>query len=275
MALSMRSRLRAFLADAREHGASHATLTAVRWLAQRTLERSDDALLELEGRRGILGPAHRRWSANSAEANRARWQGWDWSGGGEEWTASEQWKQALLEEVLGPTIPPGGTVLEIGPGAGRWTQALVERAERLIVADVAPVVLELIAERFPAAQTILSGGCDLTGVEDTSVDAIWSFDVFVHVAPSDQAGYLAEIARVLKPGGVAVIHHANGRNRGHIASRQGWRSPMTVELFAALARDRALNVTGVIDHWSQGTHDLGAYHDAITVLQAQSAHKAV
>ncbi len=164
-------------------------------------------------------------------------------------------------------------MLEIGPGAGRWTQTLAERAEHLIVADVAPVVLELITERFPAAQTVLSGGCDLSGVEDASVNAIWSFDVFVHVAPSDQAGYLTEIARVLKPGGVAVIHHANGRNLGHLASRHGWRSPMTVELFAALARSRTLNVVRVIDRWSQGRHDLGAYHDAITVLQAQSAKK--
>ncbi len=67
------------------------------------------------------------------------------------------------------------------------------------------------------------------------MDAIWSFDVFVHVAPLDQAGYLDEIARVLRPGGVAAIHHADGRNRGALPSRAGWRAPMSADLFAALA----------------------------------------
>lgn len=81
-------------------------------------------------------------------------------------------------------------------------------------------------------------------VEDRSVQAVWSFDVFVHVAPVDQAGYLSEIARVLSPGGVAVIHHANGRNRGSLPSRHGWRSPMTAGLFGALAREHDLDVVG-------------------------------
>ena len=226
-------------------------------------------MLDIEGARGVLGPAHRGWTDNSSEENRRRWNRWDWSQMGEEWTLSEPWKQALVDDVLLPTIPPGGTVVEIGPGAGRWSVLLAKRHERLVLVDVAQRPLDLVAERLRDAgnvEYVLTDGAALTGVADTSVDAVWSFDVFVHIAPGDQAGYLAEIARVLRPGGVAAIHHADGRNRGLVPSRTGWRAPMTTELFAALARERGLRVERVVRSWSGGPA-LDAFGDAITVLR--------
>jgi ubiquinone/menaquinone biosynthesis C-methylase UbiE len=127
-----------------------------------------------------------------------------------------------------------------------------------------------VAERLGAASNVeylLTAGAALTGVADGSIDAVWSFDVFVHVAPVDQAAYLGEIARVLRPGGVAAIHHADGRNRGAAQSRHGWRAPMTAELFAALAGQRGLAVERTIRSWAGAADALGGYHDVITVLR--------
>jgi ubiquinone/menaquinone biosynthesis C-methylase UbiE len=115
---------------------------------------------------------------------------------------------------------------------------------------------------------VRSRGSDLAPVADGSIDAVWSFDVLVHVAPLDQASYLGEIARVLSPGGVAVLHHSDGRNRGLLPSRQGWRAPMSRELFGALARDRGLRVERQLDSWGErDRYDLGAFADAITVCR--------
>jgi SAM-dependent methyltransferase len=233
-------------------------------------ERIVDARLEREQARGELGRAHRRWRGNSTRENERAWTQWDWSGRGEEWTASPEWKRGLIDDVLLRTIPAGGTVLEIGPGAGRWSEVLAPRADRLVLVDVAARVLEVCRERLgdqPHVRYVRSHGDDLPGVHDATVDAVWSFDVFVHVAPVDQSGYLAEIARVLRPGGVAVVHHADGRNRGALPSRAGWRAPMSAGLFAALARERGLEVDEHIRSWSGGRHDLGAFGDAITVLR--------
>ncbi len=221
---------------------------------------------------GVLGPAHRRWRGNSAGENRERWDGWDWSGGGEEWNASAEWKQSLIDSVLLEWIPADRAVLEIGPGAGRWSSVLAPRASRLVLVDVSERPLELCRERLAGAgnvEYVLSSGSDLPGVADRSVDAVWSFDVFVHVAPLDQDRYLAQIARVLAPGGVAVIHHSDGRNLGSVPSRAGWRAPMSRGLFANLARAHGLTVEAQLDSWGDGArHDLGAFHDAITVLRA-------
>jgi ubiquinone/menaquinone biosynthesis C-methylase UbiE len=238
--------------------------------ARRVGERMEDAMLQIEGERGVFGPAHRAWRDNSAGENRQRWNRWDWSRMGEEWTASEEWKQALVDEVLLPTIPPGGTVVEIGPGGGRWSVLLQPRAERLILVDVAQRPLDLVRERLgdaPNAEYVLTDGSALVGVADASVDAVWSFDVFVHVAPADQAAYLSEIARVLRHGGVAAIHHADGRNRGVAPSRHGWRAPMTAALFAVFAREHGLEVERVVRSWGRDRDALGAFGDAISVLR--------
>src|SRR3954464_14916532 len=190
----------------------------------------EDSMLQIEGERGVFGPAHRAWRDNSAGENRERWNRWDWSKLGEEWTASNEWKQALVDEVLLPTIPPGGTVVEIGPGGGRWSVILQPRSERLVLVDVAQRPLDLVAERLSGAENVdyvLTAGSAIPRVADAGVGAVWSCDVFVHIAPPDQAGYLAEIGRVLRPGGVAAIHHADGRNRGLFPSRRGGGGPRT------------------------------------------------
>jgi SAM-dependent methyltransferase len=243
---------------------------SLRRLPRRLSEAIADRRLEREQARRELGPAHRAWGDNSSAENERRWTGWDWSARGEEWTASPEWKQALVDDVLYPTIPAGGTVLEIGPGGGRWSVLLQPRSERLIVVDVAQRALDLVAERLREADNVeylLTSGSAIAGVADASVDAVWSFDVFVHIAPVDQAGYLAEIGRVLRPGGVAAIHHADGRNRGLAPSRHGWRAPMTAELFAELARERGLAVERAIRSWAGDEQALAGYHDVITVLR--------
>lgn len=231
----------------------------------------EDRRLVAEQRRGVLGPAHLGWRDNSAAENREIWTDWTWSAHGEEWTLSEEWKQALIDDVLSPWIPEGAAVLEIGPGGGRWSAALAGRASRLTLVDVSERPLELCRERFAGAANIsyvLSSGSDLPGVGSATIDAVWSFDVFVHIAPGDQAAYLGEIARVLAPGGVAVIHHADGRNRGVNPSRHGWRAPMSRRLFAALAAARGLRVERQLDSWGPGgIYDLSGYADAITICR--------
>jgi SAM-dependent methyltransferase len=230
----------------------------------------EDRRLTGEQWRGVLGPAHRRWRP-PIDSHRQYWSAYDWSGLGEEWTASPEWKHGLIEDVLAKWIPGGGVVLEIGPGAGRWSEVLASRASRLVLADVSERPLELCRERLDGdtcIEYVLCTGSDLPGVEDGSIEAVWSFDVFVHVAPDDQAAYLGEIARVLAPGGTAVLHHSDGRNRGQLPSRSGWRSPMSRRLFAALATEHGLRVECQFDSWGpDGRYDLSAYGDAITVCK--------
>ena len=248
----------------RDFGPGYAALALSRKVAGWLPEKIDERMLAIEGRRGVLGPAHRRWTQHSVTTNREVWTTWAWEHGGEEWTASEAWKQSLIEHVLEPTMPRGGTILEIGPGAGRWTETLHARADRLVLADITDTTLGLCRERLddpPNVSYVRTDGSGLRDVASDSIDAVWAFDTFVHIAPLDVAGYLADVQRVLRDDAVAVIHHSGRRDS------EGWRAPMTGPLFATLAREAGLVVERQFDTWADGRYGVRLQGDVVTQLR--------
>ncbi|HSV72426.1 MAG TPA: class I SAM-dependent methyltransferase [Chthonomonadales bacterium] len=212
----------------------------------------------------------RRKPARTPDANREVWDAHDWSRGGEEWTPSPEWMAAILDEVLVPYVPAGCRALEIGPGAGRWTHRLLDRCASLVLVDVSPVCIAICRERFGDDGRIayhVNDGSSLSFLADGSVDAVWSFDAFVHIAPPEIAAYVGQFPRVLAPGGTAAIHHsAEGE------MRKGWRSAMTTGAMREIAESSGLEVleqrTTLRDGrmkvyaWPSDSHP-----DAITVLR--------
>src|ERR1700692_3869463 len=65
---------------------------------------------------------------NSTRMNKQIWETWDWKSKGDEWTLSPAWKESIVRSILRPNIPAASDVLEIGPGAGRWTEYLLSIA---------------------------------------------------------------------------------------------------------------------------------------------------
>src|SRR5688500_1699608 len=120
------------------------------------------------------------------EHNAEVWEaGWDWSQQGDEW--SEWWggTPALWHGALLPRLHPflpAGTVLEIAPGYGRWSQYLKDRCDRLILVDLAEKCIDGCRRRFADADNIefhVNDGKSLDMVEDGSIDLAFSFDSLV------------------------------------------------------------------------------------------------
>ena len=110
-------------------------------------------------------------------------------------------------------IEPDMTVLEVGPGGGKWTVRLAPRVKRLIILDVAEEMLKRTKARceslgFTNVEYILGNGKDLRPVADESIQFFFSYDVFVHIALEDTWPYAQEIARVLAPGARGACHYA-------------------------------------------------------------------
>lgn len=150
------------------------------------------------------------------EANIETWNSAvNWSAQGEEWSGAwgsseSQWWGTLIPRLHG--FLPTGTILEIAPGHGRWTQYLKDMCDELVLVDLAENCIAACRTRFASADHItfhVNDGKSLDAVPSASVDLAFSFDSLVHAEADVLESYAHELARVLKPDGVAFIHHSN------------------------------------------------------------------
>ena len=183
-------------------------------------------------------------SSHSVEENRRIWNEYDWSKKGEDFTEHVkeykgidpgEWKTNLINTLMLKYIKKNSNILEIGPGAGRWTEFLIKLAGTLVIADISEKCLDICRERFHSVENIKYKLIqrNLEFLEDNSVDYIWSYDVFVHINPTDIEKYIKEFARILVGGGHVIIHHA-GDYSNLDQMKQGWRTFMGKEKFAKI-----------------------------------------
>jgi ubiquinone/menaquinone biosynthesis C-methylase UbiE len=204
---------------------------------------------------------------NCAEINYSIWKNWDWERkAGEEWTLSEEWKQSLINDVMLKYIERDKSVLEIGPGAGRWTETLQKISKDVTIVDISDRCIEICKKRFSQCDNItyfVTGGSNLDFIPGETIDFVWSHDVFVHINPEDTERYLEEFSRILRKGGRGIIHHSkDGGLHG------GWRSSMTDELFVKLLSKYGLSLVTQFDSWGKnGEFDVHYYHDTFTVFE--------
>ncbi len=118
-----------------------------------------------------------------------------------------------LLDVVGEEIGASDSVLEIGCGVGRLTRVLAARATSVQALDVSERMLELAMEHNPQldnVEWILGDGTTLAPIESGSIDSCVSHVVFQHIPdPAITLGYIAEIGRVLRPGGWAAFQISN------------------------------------------------------------------
>ncbi len=108
-------------------------------------------------------------------------------------------------------IPANASVLEIGAGAGRFTQILAELGARVWVADLSPVQLDLnrhyAAELgFEAAvvERRLADITDLSAYPDAGFDRVVAYGGPFSYVLERRGEALAECARVQRPGGILL-----------------------------------------------------------------------
>jgi SAM-dependent methyltransferase len=142
------------------------------------------------------------------------------------------------------------TVLELSPGAGRNTQKLATLAKRIVAVDYNQYALDRTRARLGDSQAgcVLeyhrNGGTDLAMVPSASVTTVYCWDSAVHFDRDVLAGYIAEFARVLKPGGRGFLHHSDLGDRAdaNIKRNPHWRSNVNKELVADECRQNGLVV---------------------------------
>ncbi len=112
-----------------------------------------------------------------------------------------------LFERLGAD-PRGGTCIEVGCGSGRMTAALAERFDQVLALDVSPAMLERARVAVPDERVEFRtvSGERLDGVDDAIADVVVCYLVLQHLPTrATVLAYFSEFARVLAPGGEALV----------------------------------------------------------------------
>jgi SAM-dependent methyltransferase len=146
----------------------------------------------------------------------------------------------------------GGTCVEIGCGVGRLSAPLAGTFDRVVALDVSGEMIERARRNAPGNVEFARVDGPLIPLAEDEADAVFSVHVLQHLeSPDALSAYLRETARVLRPGGTAMLHiwlssaspSRLGRLRRELALRRSRRAlrrgekPSTVRMLTPRLED--------------------------------------
>ena len=110
-------------------------------------------------------------------------------------------------ELLGAfleSLPASARVLDAGCGSGSPALERIDRAGAAVGLDLSRRQLQLAAESAPGA-ALAQGDMTALPFEDDSFDGVVACWSLIHIPMADHAAVVGESARVLRPGGRALV----------------------------------------------------------------------
>lgn len=111
--------------------------------------------------------------------------------------------------AIATATPPGARVmLDVGAGTGNLTDKLLAHPGTVYAADLSERMVRALADRHRESGRVVPvvlNGTDLRPARDASVDLVGAYSVLHHVP--DYLALVAEMARVVRPGGVILLEH--------------------------------------------------------------------
>ena len=118
----------------------------------------------------------------------------------------------VFKQALQPYLRPDAKVLELGPGKGSWSRAILQHIPEgeLHTVDFQDVTQWLRPEKY-SGQLICHRVLDnrFHGLPDGYFDVFWTFGVLCHNDASSILQILREARAKMKPGAVAVHQYGN------------------------------------------------------------------
>lgn len=124
--------------------------------------------------------------------------------------------QRLLKPYIEARSWIRGDLLEVGCGEGRGIAEMLPHIDTYSAIDKITSAIQALQARFPSAR-LVAGNLPPLPYPDASFDSVVSFQVIEHIP--DDALFLKEIHRVMRPGAVALI---TTPNRPMSLSRNPW-----------------------------------------------------
>jgi SAM-dependent methyltransferase len=123
------------------------------------------------------------------------------------------WAKAPSARLTGflALLPPGGSILELGCGAGNHSAVMLHAGFSVRATDGSPEMAAIAARRLGhPVEAMLFHELD----EQEAYDGVWASACLLHVPRDELAGILRRIHRALKPSGVFYASFKIGNGDG-------------------------------------------------------------
>lgn len=149
-------------------------------------------------------------------------------------------------------LPSGGSILELGCGAGNHSAVMLEAGFQVRATDGSPEMAEIASRRLGhPVEAMLFHELDEQGV----YDGVWASACLLHVPREELAGILGRIHRALKPSGVFYASFKIGESDGrdHLGRYYNYPSPEWLRAIYAAAGewDSLTSDTSVIQSFDE------------------------
>lgn len=115
-----------------------------------------------------------------------------------------------IRAVVLACISPGSRVLEMGTGDGETAYLLAQSGNQVLSTDVSLLALEKARTRWGGRDDLdlryAFGDARALELPDSSYDYVVSENLVEHISLADMLRHLAEVRRVLKPGGCYLLY---------------------------------------------------------------------
>jgi SAM-dependent methyltransferase len=140
---------------------------------------------------------------------------------------------ARLRGFLG-LLPSGGSILELGCGAGTHSAVMLEAGFQVRATDGSPEMAEIASRRLGhPVEAMLFDALN----EQEAYDGVWASACLLHVPREELTGILGRIRRALKPLGVfyASFKIGHGEGRDNLGRYYNYPSPEWLQATYAAA----------------------------------------
>jgi len=130
---------------------------------------------------------------------------------------SPEWQQ-MIEDMVMPDVLQdvdlGDDVVEIGPGPGFTTDVLRAHVAHITAVEIDPLLAQPLRDRLADTNVdVIEGDATALDLPDGRFTGAASFNMLHHVPTAElQDRIFAELARVLRPGGLLLAADANPRD---------------------------------------------------------------
>jgi SAM-dependent methyltransferase len=177
------------------------------------------------------------------------------------------WAKAPSTRLKGflALLPQGGSVLELGCGAGNHSAEMLAAGFTLRATDGSPEMAEIAARRLNhPVETMLFDQLD----EHAAFDGVWASACLLHVPRDELAGILGRIHRALKPEGLFYASFKVGEGDGSDSLGRYYNYPSPEWLQATYAE------AGAWTSVSSDTSEIKSFDDAPATMLHVVVRKA-